>query len=67
MVQLKVTGMTCNGCANSVKRAVGRVLPGAIVEVKLESGIVRIEGTTDAALAISAIASAGYGVEALPA
>jgi copper chaperone len=65
MVELKVTGMTCNGCANSVKRAINRLDPNATVEVHLESGLVRIEGTVLAEQVKESIAKAGYGVSSV--
>ena len=62
MVELNVTGMTCNGCANSVKRAINRVYPEAHVEVDLATGRVRIDGDVQAAQAEESIRKAGYGV-----
>ncbi len=62
MVELKVTGMTCNGCANSVKRAINRLDPNANVEIELETGLVRIEGAVQAEQAKESITKAGYGV-----
>ena len=62
MVELDVTGMTCNGCANSVKRAISRVYPEAQVEVDLATGRVRIDGDVQAAQAEESIRKAGYGV-----
>jgi copper chaperone len=63
MLRLKVSGMTCDGCARSVQRAVGRVSSDAKVEVDLAAGEVRIEGPLSADAATSAITAAGFGVD----
>lgn len=42
MIELKVTGMTCGGCVNSVKKAIARVAPAATVEVELATGRVSV-------------------------
>jgi copper chaperone len=65
MLELKVTGMTCNGCANSVKRAINRVYPNAKVEVDLATGLVRIDGEVQTAQAEESIEKAGYGVSSV--
>jgi copper chaperone len=62
MVELKVTGMTCGGCANSVKRAITREFPTAAVQVDLDTGLVRVEGDIDVARAQQSIKSAGFDV-----
>ena len=62
MVELKVTGMTCNGCVNSVKRAINRVYPNASVEVELSTGLVRIDGEVELGRAEESITKAGFGV-----
>ena len=64
MLRLKVSGMTCEGCARSVVRAITRVSPDAKVEVDLAGGEVRIEGSVRSAAAASAITTAGFVVEA---
>jgi copper chaperone len=63
VLRLKVSGMSCEGCARSVKRAIGRVSPDATVEVDLAGGEVRIEGPVASATAASAITAAGFAVE----
>jgi len=63
MVELKVTGMTCNGCVNSVKKAINRTYPNANVEVDLATGLVRIDGgDVESTRAQESITKAGYGV-----
>ena len=61
-MELQVQGMTCDGCANAVRRSIGKVAPAARVEVELASGRVRIDGSTDAASVTRAIESAGFKV-----
>jgi copper chaperone len=63
VLRLKVSGMTCEGCASAVKRAIFRVSPAATVEVDLAAGEVRIEGSVASEAATSAIAAAGFAVE----
>ncbi len=65
MVEMKVTGMTCNGCANSVKRAIGRLDPNASVDVDLATGLVRIDGNVQPEQARASIEKAGYGVSSV--
>jgi copper chaperone len=62
MYELRVDGMTCAGCANSVKKAVKMVDSQAEVDVDMISKTVSVK--SDAALdAIkSAIDGAGYTV-----
>jgi copper chaperone len=61
MAVVKVTGMTCGGCAAAVKRAVEAAVPGAAATVSLERGEVEIAGGSVAA-AKAAILAAGFGV-----
>jgi copper chaperone len=60
---IKVGGMTCQGCARSVKRVL-EALPGVeAVEVSLERGEAALRhdpARTDAARLREAIADAGY-------
>jgi len=63
-VVLNVTGMTCQGCVNSVTRIVKRLDPGAEVAIDLPTG--RLEARTGASskALTEAIAAAGYGAQA---
>lgn len=61
MAVVKVTGMTCGGCAAAVKRAVEAALPGATAKVDLEGGEAEIVGG-DLDAAKAAIVAAGFGV-----
>lgn len=62
MYELQVEGMTCGGCANSVKRAVQAVDHTAKVDVDLAGKRVRIESAADISAVTSAIVEAGYPV-----
>ncbi len=64
MYELQVEGMTCGGCANSVKRAVQTVDSLAKVDVELASKKVRVETAADIDKVKSAVIDAGYPVTA---
>jgi copper chaperone len=64
MYELQVEGMTCGGCANSVKRSVQAVDSNARVDVDLASKKVRIETGADIEKVKSAVVDAGYPVTA---
>ena len=63
-VALKVSGMTCEGCARTIERVLSRVagVKSAKVDFDLGTGIVR--GTAGAPELISAVVQAGYGAMA---
>jgi copper chaperone CopZ len=44
ILELKVSGMRCNGCVQSLTRALGEVAGVTRVEVRLEDGAARVEG-----------------------
>jgi copper chaperone len=65
--QLKVTGMTCNGCVNTVRKALKDVPGVQDAEVNLESGNAKV--TYDPARAsteamVTAVGQAGYTASA---
>jgi copper chaperone len=64
MYELQVEGMSCGGCANSVKRSVQTVDSNARVDVDLESKKVRVDTKADLNAVKSAITEAGYPVTA---
>jgi copper chaperone CopZ len=59
-LDIGVNGMTCDGCVNSVKRAVGRVPGVAAVAVDLAGARAVITGSFDAAKVVDAIRKAGF-------
>lgn len=64
MYELQVEGMTCGGCANSVKRSVQAVDSNAKVDVDLQSKKVRIDSGANLDAIKSAVNDAGYPVTA---
>ena len=62
MVEIQVTGMSCQHCVAAVTRALESV-PGVTgVRVDLESGLARVQGEAEAAALERAVIDAGYGV-----
>ena len=59
-IVLQVTGMTCQGCVNSVERIVKKTDPQALVSIDLKSGRVEADTSTTADLMAKAISAAGY-------
>lgn len=64
MYELQVEGMTCGGCANSVKKSVQAVDSAAKVEVDLASKKVRIDTELGIDQVKAAVVQAGYPVTA---
>lgn len=62
MLNLKVEGIHCGGCASSIKKALAAAAPGAEVEVDIDNGKVKVGGTPDRAKVVAAIEDAGYDV-----
>lgn len=62
MIKLKVSGMTCGGCASSVTRAVTAAAPGAKVSVDLKAGEVAVDGAAAKQAVVAAIEDAGFDV-----
>ena len=64
MIELKVSGMSCQHCVAAVARALESVPGVARVEVDLGSGLVRIEGESLAAdVLVRAVVGEGYSAE----
>ncbi len=59
-IVLQVTGMTCQGCVNSVERIVKKTDPQALVSIDLKSGRVEADTSATADLMAKAISAAGY-------
>ncbi len=55
-----VSGMTCEGCIRAVTNAIQRAVPGAGVNVDLESGKVTVDGAADEPAIALAVADAGF-------
>ena len=59
-VKLSISGMTCGGCANTVKRVLSRVPGATAVEVDLDKGAASVAGTAAAPALLAAVVAAGY-------
>ncbi|MGY2029009.1 heavy-metal-associated domain-containing protein [Nocardia gipuzkoensis] len=59
-----VTGMTCGGCAASVRTEIGRISGVGSVAIDLADGLVTVESTgpIERAEVAAAVARAGYTV-----
>ena len=63
MIQLKVTGMTCNHCVTHVTNALEGVAGVREAKVSLEKGEAVVEGSARAADLIAAVKEEGYEAE----
>ena len=61
-MRFRVSGMTCDGCAAAVRRAIGRVDQAARVEIDVATGQIEVDGTAEQATLARAIEAAGFGV-----
>jgi copper chaperone len=64
MIELNVTGMTCQHCVRAASNALARV-PGVtrVVEVSLQPGRAVVEGTASVEALVAALRQEGYGAE----
>jgi len=62
---MQVEGMTCQGCVNSVTKAIQRLDPSAKVEVDLEHGRVHVVTKAQALEVAQALDAAGYEAQAM--
>ena len=62
MTTIKVKGMTCGGCAASVRRAIAEADPKATFDVDLKGQAVHVQGDRDVPVIRAAIVRAGYQV-----
>lgn len=56
----RVLGMTCEGCAGAVSKAIQSALPRATVEVDLDAKTVTVERVDNDAAIGKAVESAGF-------
>ncbi|QJE72794.1 heavy-metal-associated domain-containing protein [Aerophototrophica crusticola] len=56
----RVTGMTCQGCANAVSNAITQQAPGARALVDLKAGTVSVEGPLEESAVRKAVEGAGF-------
>lgn len=62
MIEFKVEGMTCGGCARGVTNALKRVDAAAVVDVDLAGKTVSVNSTADTQQLKQAIETAGFSV-----
>jgi copper chaperone len=62
MIEFKVQGMTCGGCARGVTNALHRVDADAVVDIDLPSKTVSVNSTAGAQELKQAIEKAGFAV-----
>jgi copper chaperone CopZ len=63
---LSITGMTCEGCANAVRRALSRVAGVSKAEVDLAGARAIVEATVPQEALVAAVRAAGFGAEPRP-
>ena len=65
VVELPVLGMTCMGCASNVQSALEAVAGVDSAEVTIDPGLAKVSGgdSLDRAALVSAVLTAGYGIE----
>jgi copper chaperone len=64
MIELKVTGMTCQHCVRAVTQAIQAADPQAAVQVDLAAGTVRAETRLPREKLAALVAEEGYQVAA---
>jgi copper chaperone CopZ len=62
-VTLAITGMTCSGCANTVKRVLSRVPGVTRAEVDLASGRAAVSGTARPEDLVAVVRAAGFSAQ----
>lgn len=67
MTRLKITGMSCRNCVGHVEKALAGVagVTGP-VEVSLEHGEARVEGSADPKALVAAVEEEGYSAVLVP-
>lgn len=59
-VELAISGMTCSSCVTALTRALSRVPRVTTVQVDLDAGRARVEGSASPEALIAAVQRAGY-------
>lgn len=60
MTELTIEGMTCGHCRKSVEEALKNVDGVSSVDVDLDAGRARVEGTANASALVAAVEAEGY-------
>ena len=63
-IELNVQGMSCGACVKHVTQALQPLAGVTAVEVDLQAGRVKVDGSADAAALIAALDEAGYPAQA---
>ena len=66
MTRLRVEGMTCDGCAATVRRVLSQVPGVAAVRVERTAQAADIDGDADPAALAAAVRAAGFGCRPTP-
>lgn len=65
-IDLAITGMTCEGCANALTRVLSRVDGVAHVAVDFAAGRAQVAGSASTDRLVAAVEEAGYGATPAP-
>lgn len=60
MTTYLIKGMTCNGCATAVTKAIKRAAPDAQVSVDFKAGTAKVEKDPEEAAIARAVGEAGF-------
>ncbi len=63
MTTLKISGMSCQNCVGSVKKAIEAIEDTGEVTVNLETGTAAWTGSADMETVKKAVTAIGFGVE----
>jgi copper chaperone len=64
MMEFKVSGMTCQGCINAVKRAIQAQDADAIIQVDLSTQMITVDSTLNRQVLSQLILDAGFPLSA---
>ena len=59
----KIAGMSCEGCADSIKKAINTHIPNIIVAASFEDGTLTISGNAPQDTVEQVVKEAGYQVD----
>ncbi|MDX1343712.1 MAG: heavy metal-associated domain-containing protein [Reinekea sp.] len=62
MIELKIEGATCQGCVNSIEKAIRQVNGVDEVHFSLETKIAQVQGSADKQALADAVEDAGFDV-----
>ncbi len=59
----KISGMSCEGCASTIKQAINDHIPNIIVATSFDSQTLTISGNAERSLVEKVVKEAGYHVD----